>query len=55
MDKKEITKVLRNLVYWTKENQAKCKVDSLEIHKLKMVIDHLEAALELLDIQEPWA
>ena len=55
MNKKEIARVLRILLYWTKENQAKCEVGSLEINKLKMVIDHLDAALELLEPQQPWA
>ena len=55
MNEKEIARVLRNLLYWTKQNQANCKVDGPEINKLKYVIDHLDAALDLLEPQEPWA
>lgn len=55
MNNKEIANQLRNLLHQVKLNQANCDIESLEINKLKMVIDHLDAAIDLLDIQEPWA
>ena len=54
MNSKEIAKQLTGLLHQVKVNQTKCQVDSLEINKLRMVIDHLDAAIDLLDIQEPW-
>lgn len=54
MNSKEIAKQIRNVLNIVEEEQRKCQLNGLEIQKYRFVIDHLNDAIDLLDIQEPW-
>ena len=54
MGNKEIAQQLRALQKEVRNNQLHCTIDSPNLIKLGYVIDHLDAAIDLLDIQEPW-
>lgn len=54
MNNKELAEQLKQVLQAVQYEQRACLLDGVEINKLKFIIDHLEAAIDLLEVKEPW-
>lgn len=54
MNNQELAEQVRQALINVENAQRECVLEGLEIQRFKYVINHLNEAIELLELKEPW-